>query len=147
MSRPRKRKTVMVRCKNPECYELAPEDIGYCSKCVNTRPHKCADCDTIIHGKAVCCDVHKAARKAATHANWQAKVRADQKAARDALKAKPKPRKKPELTEEQITRLTMKHAKECREQEQRLAQVRQTLNPQLLAARMLGRAVCNYMGG
>lgn len=35
----------------------------------------------------------------------------------------------------------------CKKAESELRTRRETLNPQLLAARMLGRAVCNYMGG
>lgn len=56
---------------------------------------------------------------------------------------KPPPPRKPTkivMTAEQVDAA-------CKKAETELRTRRETLNPQLLAARMLGRAVCNYIGG
>lgn len=170
-----RKKTRLVRCPHPGCFELMPEGATGCDK------HKgklCADCKEVevfhpftfcpvcslarkrartarfnasraVNRKCACGCERKAAPRSKYAAECSEGIGKEKKAFRNREQAKLdnkmrvefKPRKKAELSDEEIDRRAIEQVKADRMAEEALAKVRATLDPRLLAMRTYRGAV------
>lgn len=137
-----KRQTILVRCQNPECYELCDERVGWCKACAPRKPHKCLDCPTTVYGASKICEPCKRKREKEAKREYKRKLRA-----REIAESPPKPVKRQYQGLDDEPPIDPKLIKQWRKEAIGMMDRRDNLNQTLLAARMLQRAVCNYVGG
>ncbi|QXE85995.1 hypothetical protein KP003_16770 [Geomonas nitrogeniifigens] len=130
--------TILIRCLNPDCSDLAPQDSGYCAKCREKKPHKCATvgCDTIVYGLNVYCAECKHERGLECQRGSKERIT---KAYPQIEVAKPKKRQPVK-----IVKTAAQVERENQAEWRRLLKVREGLNQDLLAERMMRRAICSY---
>jgi hypothetical protein len=130
------RKTILVHCPHPDCYELMPQGAKGCCKehahAASGRECITDGCTTIIHGHGArtFCDACAKARKLMACKSYNKQI------AEQVEVAKPKRREPARIvkTSEQVDR-------ECRKEERRLAEVYTGLNHDLLNARRMRGAI------
>ena len=99
---------------------------------MKAKVRKCLDCRAPVQGKATRCEKHRKERKLQTRRDYMKDKRKGYKGYKSAPQLDVKPYE-PSPT----VKTSLQFHEECRQEEQRLAEVKARLNPQLLSQRML----------